>query len=60
MGNLLKGHVEMQREGVIYNCNQCNYKGKAKGHVKQHESKLQTNYYRILDLLHINILCQKY
>ena len=26
----------MQREGVIYNCNQCYYKGKTKGHVKQY------------------------
>ena len=35
MGNLLKGHVEVQYECVIYNCDQCSYKGKTKGHVKQ-------------------------
>ena len=35
MGNLLKGHVEVQHEFVIYNCDQCSYKGKTKGHVKQ-------------------------
>ena len=28
----------MQHEDVVYNCNQCNYKGKTKGHVKQHVS----------------------
>ena len=26
----------MQHEVVIYNCDQCSYKGKTKGHVKQH------------------------
>ena len=35
MGNLLKGHVEVQHECVIYNCDQYSYKGKTKGHVKQ-------------------------
>ena len=36
METKFKGHVEMQHEGVIYNCYQCSYKVKTKGHVKQH------------------------
>ena len=33
----LLGHTKSKHEGIVYSCNQCNYKATQQGHLKAHK-----------------------